>query len=96
MSKHNERSIKEVIEKLLKAYKLDDKLAERRLIHAWDEVMGKMISNHTKDIYIRNKQLVISLDSSALRKELSMAKTKIIKMMNEAAGTEVINDVLLK
>jgi predicted nucleic acid-binding Zn ribbon protein len=96
MSRHNEHSIKEVIEKLLKAYKLDDKLAERRLIHAWDEVMGKMISNHTLDIFIRNKQLFIVLDSSALRNELAMAKEKIVKMMNEAAGQEVITDVVLK
>ena len=96
MSKHNEGSIKEVIEKLLKAYKLDDKLAERRLIQAWEEVMGKMISNHTKDIFIRNKQLFIVLDSSALRNELSMAKEKIVKMMNEAAGANVITDVILK
>jgi predicted nucleic acid-binding Zn ribbon protein len=96
MSRHNEHSIKEVIEQLLKAYKLDDRLAERRLIQSWDQVMGKMIANHTKDLYIRNKQLVISLDSSALRNELAMAKSKIIKMMNEAAGADVINDVLLK
>jgi predicted nucleic acid-binding Zn ribbon protein len=96
MSKHNEQSIKQVIEQLLKAYKLDDRLAERRLVQAWDEVMGKMIANHTKDIYIKHKQLFVSLDSAALRNELSMAKSKIIKMMNEAAGAEVINDVILK
>lgn len=96
MSKHNEHSLKDVIGKLLKAYKLDDKLAERRLISAWDEVMGKMIAQHTKDIFIRNKQLFVVLDSSALRNELSMAREKIVKMMNEAAGQEVITDVVLK
>jgi predicted nucleic acid-binding Zn ribbon protein len=96
LSKHNEQNIKQVIEQLLKAYKLDDRLAERRLINAWDEVMGKMISNHTKDIYIKHKQLHIVLDSSALRNELAMAKTKILKMMNEAAGQEVITEVILK
>ncbi|MCE3278587.1 MAG: hypothetical protein K0S44_778 [Bacteroidetes bacterium] len=58
--------------------------------------MGKMIANHTKDLYIKNKQLFVTLDSSALRNELSMARTKIIKMMNEAAGMEVINDIILR
>jgi predicted nucleic acid-binding Zn ribbon protein len=96
MSKHNEHSIKEVIEQLLKAYKLDDKLAERRLIQSWEDVMGKMIANHTKDIFIRDKQLFIVLDSSALRNELAMAREKIVKMMNEAAGKNVITDVVLK
>ena len=81
---------------LLKAYRLDDKLAERRLIQSWETVMGKMISNHTKDIFIKNKQLFIILDSSVLRNELSMGKTKIVAMMNEAVGSEVITDIVLK
>ncbi|OFY87392.1 MAG: hypothetical protein A3F72_04105 [Bacteroidetes bacterium RIFCSPLOWO2_12_FULL_35_15] len=96
MSKHNEHSLKEVIDKLLKVYKLDDKLAERRLISSWDSVMGEMISKHTKDLYIKNKQLFVTLDSSALRNELSLAKTKIIKMLNDATGQNVINEVIFK
>jgi predicted nucleic acid-binding Zn ribbon protein len=96
LSRHNEHSIKDAIQSLLKTYKLDDKLAERKLISSWEAVMGKMIANHTKDLYIKNKQLFVTLDSSALRNELSMARTKIIKMMNEAAGMEVINDIILR
>ncbi len=96
MSRHNEHSIKEAIEQLLKAYKLDDRLAERRLVNAWEDVMGKMIANHTKDIFVKHKQLFVTLDSSALRNELAMAKTKIVKMMNMAAGADVIEDVVLK
>lgn len=96
MSKHNEHSLKEAIDQLLKAYKLDDKMAEKRLIASWDSVMGAMIAKHTKDLAIRNKQLFVTLDSSALRNELSMAKTKIIKMLNDEVGQEVINEVILK
>lgn len=96
MSKYNEYSIKEAIEELLKAYKLDTRLAERRLIQSWEEVMGKMIANHTKDLYIKNKQLFIQLDSAALRNELVMAREKIINMMNEAAGARVIEEVIIR
>lgn len=96
MSKHNEHSIKEAINLLLKTYKLDERLAERRLLNAWEEVMGKMIANHTKDLYVKHRQLFVTLDSAALRNELAMAKTKIVQMMNEAAGLKVIEDVILK
>lgn len=96
MSKHNEQSIKEAIEALLKTYKLDDKLNEKKLISSWNEVMGKMISNHTTDLYIRNKQLFVSLDSAALKNELSLAKSKIVEMLNKASGKEIINDVIFK
>ncbi len=96
MSQHNEHSLKDAIQLLLKAYRLDDKLSEKRLINAWEEVMGKMIAKHTTDLSIRNKQLFITLDSSALRNELALAKTKIIKMLNDAAGRTVINEVILR
>lgn len=96
MSRHNEHSLKEVIDQLLKAYKLDDKLAERRLIASWESVMGAMIAKHTKDLYIKYQQLFVTLDSAALRNELSLAKTKIVKMLNDEVGSQVIVEVILK
>ncbi|MES2592793.1 MAG: DUF721 domain-containing protein [Bacteroidota bacterium] len=96
MSKHNEHSLKDAIEQLLKVYKLDDKLAESRLISSWESVMGPMISKHTSDLSIRHKQLFVTLDSAALRNELSLAKTKIVKMLNDAVGTTVINEIILR
>ncbi len=96
MSRHNEHSLKKVIDQLLKAYKLDDKLAERRLIASWESVMGAMIAKHTKDLYIKHQQLFVTLDSAALRNELSLAKTKIVKMLNDEVGSQVIVEVILK
>ena len=96
MNRKNEHSLKEVIDQMLKAYRLDDKLAERKLIASWESVMGVMIAKHTKDLYIKHKQLFVTLDSAALRNELLLAKTKIVKMLNDEVGSEVINDVILK
>lgn len=96
MSKHNEHSLKDAIDLLLKTYKLDEKLAEKRLISSWENVMGVMIAKHTTDIYIKHKQLFVTLDSAALRNELLLAKSKIVKMLNDAVGTEVINEVVLR
>lgn len=96
MSKHNEHTLKEAIDQLLKAYRLDGKLAEHKLIASWEQVMGAMIARHTKDLYIKHKQLFVTLDSAALRNELSLAKNKIVKLLNDEAGCEVITEVILK
>jgi predicted nucleic acid-binding Zn ribbon protein len=96
MSKHNEHSLKDAIQLLLKTYKLDDRLAERRLISSWESVMGSMIAKHTTDIYIKHQQLFVTLDSAALRNELSLAKSKIVKMLNDEVGKNVINEVILR
>jgi len=96
MNDNNQHSIKEALDNLLKVYKLDDKMAERKLIQSWDELMGKMISKHTKDISIRNKQLFVTVDSAALRNELVMAKSTIIKTMNTNAGKELIKEIIFR
>ena len=95
MQKSNEQTLKEVINQLLKAYRLDDRLDEVRLLNSWEKVMGKTITKHTKDIFIKNKKLFIKVDSAALREELSYAKEKIVTMLNEEAGKTVIEGVIL-
>ena len=40
--------LKEAIERLLKVYKISDKMDEITLRKEWEELMGKAISNKTK------------------------------------------------
>lgn len=94
MSKHNEHSLEDAIKNLLKVYKLDEKLLEKRLIGSWESVMGKMIAQHTTDLSIKHKVLYVRLDSAALRNELNLAKSKIVKMLNDGVGKDVINEIV--
>ena len=96
MVKSNELTLKEAIKELLETYRLKDKLVEIQLIHAWDKVVGKMIAQHTKRIYINKKVLHVKLDSPALRHELSYAKTKIMEMLHKEVGEEVIKEIVFK
>ena len=96
MSKHNEHTMKEAFEQLLKVYRLDDKIAQSNLISSWEKIMGSVIAKHTKELFLNKKTLYIVLDSAALRNELSLGKTKIITMLNASAGKEVINDIVFK
>ena len=50
-----EQPLGDVIEKLMKAYKLDDKMKEYDLNDAWPELMGKAVAFRTKSIKIKNK-----------------------------------------
>ena len=92
--KRNEQTIKEAINELLDAYRLRDKLNETRLLQSWGEVTGKMISNHTVDLFIKRKILYVKLDSPALKNELSYSKEKIIDLLNTEAGLEVIRKIV--
>ncbi|HNY08123.1 MAG TPA: DUF721 domain-containing protein [Bacteroidales bacterium] len=92
----NEQSLKEVILELLKAYKLDDKMSETRIIASWEAVVGKVIAKHTQKLFINKKILFVTLDSAALREELSYARQKLIKALNKKVGLEVIKDIVFR
>lgn len=89
----NEAPLKEVIDKLLKAYRLDGKMKEMDVLAAWPEMMGIAVSNRTSEIYIRNKTLILRMDSAVMRDELKHGKEVIIQRINEKAGFEMVNDV---
>jgi len=89
----NQATIGELVDKLIKAYRLDGKLKEMDIIDSWGDMMGIAVANRTKNIVIRNKTLFLTMDSSVMRQELSHGKSIIIKRINEKAGYEIINDV---
>lgn len=92
----NEQSLKEVIDRLLKVYKLESKLGEHEVVDRWGEIVGPTIAKHTREIFIKNKTLHIRLDSSVVRSELHHGRSKLITLINEYTGKEVINEVILK
>lgn len=93
MAYSNDQSLGDAIREFLKTYNLERKIQERKLINSWEPIVGPMIARHTKNLYIKNKVLFVKLDSPALSNELSYAREKITKSLNEAAGSEVIKDV---
>ncbi len=89
----NEAPLKEVIDRWLKAYRLDGKMKELDVINAWPEMMGTAVAHRTKEISIKNKTLYLKMDSSVMRDELAHGKQVIIQRVNETAGCELITDV---
>ena len=58
--------------------------------------MGNGVNNYTTAIELRNDTLFVSLSSSVLREELSHGKSKIITMLNEELGKEVVKKLVLR
>jgi predicted nucleic acid-binding Zn ribbon protein len=96
MRKKNTQKIEEVIQEYLKALKIDDKLKEVNLIKSWDDVVGKTIARSTQNIYIKNRKLFVKLNSSVIRNELFMLRDGLKKALNDRAGEELIDEIILK
>ena len=92
--KSNQSTIREVIQKLISSYHLDDKLKEVQIINHWEKVVGKVIAKHTQKLYIKHGKLFVKLDSPALKEELSFSKSKIIDLINEEVKEKLIEDLV--
>jgi len=96
MSGSNDYTLKQVINEMLKEYKLSDKLKEKKIIESWPRIVGKMIANHTTGIYFKDKRLYVTVDNAALREELGYARSKLLKSINKQVGETFIEEIFFK
>jgi predicted nucleic acid-binding Zn ribbon protein len=96
MEKKEIRKIDSLLQQFVKANNLERGLAEYRLMKSWRELLGITIAKRTKALRIHNGKLYVTLHSSVVRNELAMIKDSLIPKLNEAAGMEVIDDIVLK
>ena len=93
---NNQSQLGDVIKDLLRIYKMEDKYNEVEIANAWQSLMGNAIMRMPRELRFRNGQLIVRLDSGVVKAEFSMAKDKIIKLMNEKLGKEIITDLYIK
>lgn len=95
MRKRNAESLSEVLGQFLHVSHLETPLLEYRLVQSWPNVAGKLIASHTGEIYIRNQKLHVRIDSSALRSEVQMGRSELVRKLNEGVGSIVIYDIIV-
>ena len=96
MRRSETSSIKDLVNALMKKYGADEKIAENRLIMAWDELLGKTVGKYSKNLYIRNRKLYVTVNSSIVKVELQMIKDQLIKRLNEKAGKDIIDQIIIR
>jgi hypothetical protein len=93
---NNQSVVGDILNQIIKTNKLESGLNQVSVIDAWKNLMGNGVNNYTRSVALRNNILYVELTSSVLREELSYGKDKIIKMINEELGKDVVKDVVLR
>ena len=78
---------------VLREQGLETPLNQKRLVDAWPEVVGPIVSRYTLNTYIYNQTLYVRLSNPALRSDLSMRRQELTEKLNAAVGEQVITDV---
>jgi hypothetical protein len=93
---NEENTISDVLKQFVTTYKLHDGIVKVDVKTAWFRLMGNGVTNYTEEVVLKNNTLYVKLTSSVLRDELGYGKEKIIKMINEEIGEEVVKALVLR
>jgi predicted nucleic acid-binding Zn ribbon protein len=93
MFRRKVENLGDVLRKYLRVEGLETPLMQRRLIDSWEKVVGQGVASYTTEKFLKNQTLFVKISSPALRQELSMMRTQLVKNLNEAAGGFIISDV---
>lgn len=97
MIKRDARDLRSILKEIMdNDSQLKSKIAEKRVIRAWNEMLGEGVAMYTSNIYFNRGVLIVYLNSSVLRAELMMNKKKLIDKLNEYAEMKIIRDILLR
>lgn len=89
-------SISEALQEFVADNKLQKGLDKVHVREVWNSQMGPAIEKYTTALKLERETLHVQLSSSVLREELSYGKEKIIRMLNEELGRDLVKKIILR
>ena len=98
MAKRNRdnQPIEDILKEFVKTNNLQSGLDKVNVREAWANLMGNGVNNYTTAIELKHETLYVQLSSSVLREELSYGNEKIVTMLNESIGKNVVKKLVLR
>lgn len=93
MFRRKVRSISDLLPEILRREGLEGPLLQKRLLAAWEQVVGEPVAKYSGERFIKNQTLFVKILSPALRADLALSRSILVKRLNEAAGAFVIADI---
>ena len=93
MFKRQVKPIDEILQQFMRQEGLETPLQQKRLLDSWETVTGTTVARYTGEKYIKNQTLHVKITNPALRQDLSMMRSQLIKRLNGEVGAMVIADI---
>lgn len=93
MFRRSVQNISDLLSFYLRQNGLETPLLQRRLVDAWDAVAGSIVAKYTSEKFIKNQTLFVKITNPALRSDLSMMRSQLVKKLNAAVGSQIITDI---
>lgn len=75
---------------------LYEKIMEIRIERAWKKLLGPMAAHYTRNLYVRDRILYVSMTSAVLRSELLLSKDKLLSNINQEIQQAFLFDLVIR
>jgi len=96
MKRRNEQTLQDVIKVIIKQYGLEQKFEQIEISQIWGEMLGPSVAKVTRNVKFDKGVVTVYLDSSLVKQELNMHRSRLAGALNEAIGKNIVTDVLLR
>ncbi|SEF68081.1 Protein of unknown function [Halpernia humi] len=95
MKKKREYQSSELVKSFARLNGFEDKLRALRVKSFLEDYLDESLFKEVKSINLKEKVLVLRINSSMFRNDLRLRKSFFLKKMQELEGEEHINDLLI-
>ncbi|MCP4634548.1 MAG: DUF721 domain-containing protein [candidate division Zixibacteria bacterium] len=89
-------SIGNILNSELKKSGLDDKIKAHSAVVHWKNIAGEELSRHTVAIRVRDKKLIVKVDSPILRNELTFLKPDLLDRIRKEIPESGVEDIAFR
>ena len=93
MFKRDVKALGDVLRQFIRNEGLETPLLQKRVVDAWAKVTGRVVAQYTAEKFIKTQVLFVKITNPALRQDLSMMRSQLVRRLNESAGGSIISDV---
>ena len=96
MIDNNQHSLGDILKKVIKKNHLEYGIRKVEAKEIWEKTMGVSIQKYTTEVTLKGDVLYVGISSAGLRQELSYGTEKIIRILNEEFGEEIVKKLILR
>ncbi len=90
------KSIKSIIDQIVKDKGLDDELSQSVIAENWDSIVGEKIAEFTKIRKLNKGVLILQAESSTLRTEILLREEQLIKKINKILNNNTVTTIVVR
>ena len=87
--------IKIILNELIEKSNLKKGILELKVREAWSKALGSNIDKYTSKITLKKASLYVTITSAPLKQELNYENKKVINLLNEHLGDNIISKIII-